>query len=186
MKEAPTKKKPATMPRVVAAKPAPGPDPGRKQQIQQYETAVRLMHEGKYEKAKAALEALIASDAGDLIDRARVHCNACERQIAKSEVKFSTPEERFDYAVSLLNGGFYEDAREHFDAIVMVVPTADYAHYGLALLYCMTGRPEDCFAALARAIELNPRNRIQARLDADFQELVDDPRFTELLYPEIA
>lgn len=186
MKEAPTKKKTTAMPRVVAAKPAAGPDPARKHQVQQYESAVRLMREGKYEKAKAALEALIASDAGDLIDRARVHKNACERQIAKSEVKFGTPEERFDYAVSLLNGGFYEDAREHFNAIVVEVPAADYAHYGLALLFCMTGRPEDCFSALARAIELNPRNRIQARLDADFQDLIDDPRFTDLLYPEIS
>jgi hypothetical protein len=38
---------------------------------------------------------------------------------------------------------------------------------------------------LARAIALNPQNRIQARLDSDFQEMTDDPRFTELLYPEI-
>ena len=38
---------------------------------------------------------------------------------------------------------------------------------------------------LARAIELNPRNRLQARADNDFQSMVDDPRFTELLYPEV-
>ena len=30
----------------------------------------------------------------------------------------------------------------------------------------------------------NPRNRIQARSDSDFQDMADDPRFTELLYPE--
>ena len=38
---------------------------------------------------------------------------------------------------------------------------------------------------LARAIELNPKNRLQARVDNDFQNMVDDPRFTELLYPEV-
>jgi hypothetical protein len=32
---------------------------------------------------------------------------------------------------------------------------------------------------------LNARNRIQARSDSDFQDMADDPRFTELLYPEV-
>jgi hypothetical protein len=39
---------------------------------------------------------------------------------------------------------------------------------------------------LSRAIELNPKNRVQARVDNDFQNMVDDPRFTELLYPEVS
>ena len=37
---------------------------------------------------------------------------------------------------------------------------------------------------LEQAIKLNPQNRIQARSDSDFSNMVDDPRFTELLYPE--
>jgi len=31
---------------------------------------------------------------------------------------------------------------------------------------------------------MNPHNRFQARNDSDFQNMADDPRFTELLYPE--
>ena len=54
-----------------------------------------------------------------------------------------------------------------------------------ALLDSITGRTQDCLGNLARAIKLNPRNRLQARADNDFQSMVDDPRFTELLYPEI-
>jgi hypothetical protein len=37
---------------------------------------------------------------------------------------------------------------------------------------------------LGEAIRLNPQNRFQARNDSDFQNMADDPRFTELLYPE--
>ena len=129
------------------------------------------MREGKYEKAKAALEALLSSDAGDLVDRARVHLTACERQMKKDAISFHSPEEQYDYAISLLNTGYYEDAREQFDAILKKHPTADYAHYGLAVMHCLTGRAEDCLEQLARAIELNPQNRIQARLDSDFQEM---------------
>ncbi len=186
MKEAQPKKKMTAMPRIIAGKPPVMNDPGRKQRIQQYETAVRLMRDGKYEKAKTALEALLSEGAGDLLDRARVHMTACQRQLEKKQISFNSPEEQYDYAISLLNTGYYEDAREHFDAIVKKHPSADYAYYGLAVMHSLTSRSEDCLEQLGRAIELNPRNRIQARLDSDFQEMFDDPRFTELLYPEIS
>lgn len=143
------------------------------------------MREGKYEKAKAALETLVANNAGDLTDRARVHLAACQRQLEKNKVSFQSAEEQYDYAISLLNTGFYEDAREQFEAILKKNPAADYAYYGLAVMHSLTGRAEECLDQLGRAIELNQRNRIQARLDSDFQEMSDDPRFTELLYPEV-
>ncbi len=31
---------------------------------------------------------------------------------------------------------------------------------------------------------MNPQLRFQARNDSDFQNLAEDPRFTELLYPD--
>jgi hypothetical protein len=34
------------------------------------------------------------------------------------------------------------------------------------------------------AIELRPENRYHARNDEDFAFLQEDPRFTEMLYPE--
>ena len=189
MKEVQSKKK-ATLvpraPRIIAGKPPVALDPGRKQRIQQYEVAVRLMREGKYEKATTALEALLSGDAGDLMDRARVHLTACRRQMEKNQIHFNSPEEQYDYAISLLNTGYYEDAREQFQAILKKHPSADYAHYGMAVMHSLTSRVEDCLEQLSRAIELNPRNRIQARLDSDFQEMSDDPRFTELLYPEVS
>ena len=58
MKPSPMKKKTTSMPRIIAGKSDAIADPARKQRIQHYETAVRLMREGKYEKAKAALEAM--------------------------------------------------------------------------------------------------------------------------------
>lgn len=184
MKEA--KKKTAAKPRILAGKPSVASDPERKHRIQQYETAVRLMREGKYEKAQAGLETLLSSGADDLIDRVRVHLAACQRQKEKSKISFSNPEEQYDYAVSLLNTGYYEDAREQFQAILQKNSSADYAYYGMAVMHSLTSRSEECLEQLGRAIELNPRNRIQARLDSDFQEMFDDPRFTELLYPEVS
>ena len=75
-------------------------------------------------------------------------------------------------------------ARDQFLEILRGHPTADYALYGLAVLDAITGQVEECLEHLAQAIESNARNRLQARTDTDFQAMQDDPRFTELLYPE--
>jgi tetratricopeptide (TPR) repeat protein len=109
----------------------------------------------------------------------------CQRQLERPNLTFATPEEHYDYAVSQLNTGYYEEAREQFNNILTGHPNADYAFYGLALLDSITGQSQECLDHLAKAIELNPKNRLQARVDNDFQSMLDDPRFTELLYPEI-
>jgi len=50
----------------------------------------------------------------------------------------------------------------------------------------LTGHFEDSLRYLDEAIRLNANNRYQARNDSDFQHLAEDPRFTELLYPEVS
>jgi tetratricopeptide (TPR) repeat protein len=150
-----------------------------------YETAVQLLQAGKYEKAAAAFEKLLATAPTPLIERCKMYINTCKRQLAQSQLSFLSPEEHYDYAVSQLNTGYYEEARDHFNRILNDHADADYALYGLALLDAITGRSQDCLRNLARAIELNPKNRLQARADNDFQNMADDPRFTELLYPEV-
>ena len=143
------------------------------------------MQEGKFEKARAAFEKLIASAPSELLERSKVYLIACERNAKQSNLIFATTGEQYDYAISLLNTGFYEEARDQFQGILKTNPDADYAYYGLAILESMTGLAEPCLEHLAKAIELSPRNRIQARSDSDFQDMADDPRFTELLYPEV-
>jgi tetratricopeptide (TPR) repeat protein len=147
--------------------------------------AVQLLQQGKFEKALAAFEKLLPAAPIELLDRCRMYIATCRRQLDKHNLSFLTPEEHYDYAISQLNTGYYEEAREQFEGILSGHPGADYAFYGLALLDAITGRAQECLGNLARAIELNPRNRLQARADNDFQSMVDDPRFTELLYPEI-
>jgi tetratricopeptide (TPR) repeat protein len=153
--------------------------------LHHYQAAVQLLQQAKFEKALVAFEKLLATAPPALAERCRMYVTACHRQLGKSKLEFATPEEQYDYAVSLLNTDYYEEAREQFTEILRGHPTADYALYGLAVLDSITGQVEECLEHLARAIEGNPKNRLQARTDTDFQSMQDDPRFTELLYPEI-
>lgn len=151
-----------------------------------YQSAVQLLQQGKYEKALDAFNKLLPTAPPAIVERCRMYIATCQRQIDRPALQFLTPEEHYDYAVSKLNTGYYEDAREQFQAILAGHPSADYAYYGLAVLSAITGQSQDCLDNLQRAIDLNSRNRLQARVDNDFQSMVDDPRFTELLYPEVS
>ena len=158
---------------------------GAEPMFQHYQAAVLLLQQGKYERALSILEKLLPDAPEEIQDRCRMYISTCRRQMDKTNLSFLTPEEHYDYAISQLNTGYYEEAREQFNKILAVHPGADYAFYGLAVLEAITGHAQNCLDSLSRAIELNPKNRLQARVDNDFQSMVDDPRFTELLYPEV-
>jgi tetratricopeptide (TPR) repeat protein len=152
--------------------------------LQHYQAALQLMQQAKFEKALVAFEKLLGTAQPALAERCRMYLTACHRELSKSKLDFVTPEEQYDYAVSLLNTDYYEEAREQFNDILRGHPAADYALYGLAVLDAITGQAEECLEHLSRAIDGNSKNRLQARTDTDFHSMQDDPRFTELLYPE--
>lgn len=172
-------------PPAAAAKAAPAQDPKFLQALEGYQAGLKAMQERKFDKAKTAFQKVIAGGPRELVDRANVFLNTCNQQLAKVEkTSFKSVEEHYDYAVSLINVGDYVSAREHLDKIIKQSPAADYGLYGLAVLNCLTGHYEEALKQLADAIRLNPKWRFQARNDSDFKNLSDDPRYTELIYPE--
>jgi tetratricopeptide (TPR) repeat protein len=161
-----------------------GDDPRFAQAVQNYEAGLRAMQEHKFDKAKTHLQKVVSGPSKELADRASVHMNACNQHTERTVTQFKSPEEHYDYAISLMNVGDYVSAREHFDKLAKQAPKADYVAYGLAALDCLTGHVEDSLRNLDNAIRLNAGLRFQARNDSDFQNLSEDPRFTELLYPD--
>jgi tetratricopeptide (TPR) repeat protein len=167
------------------AKKTVAEDPRYTQALQSYETGLRAMQEHKFDKAKPQFQKVIAGPIRELIDRATVHLNICNQHLERAAAnQFKTPEEHFDYAVSLMNVGDYVGAREHLDKLLKQNAKTDYVIYGLAALDCLTGHIEDSLRRLDEALRLNAQLRFQARNDSDFQNLAEDPRFTELLYPD--
>jgi tetratricopeptide (TPR) repeat protein len=180
--KAPTVKR---TPRTLAGDIVPAAANGRSHALALYEQAVKLMQTGRYKEAHEAFTEMLADSPPDVAASIRMYVNACLLQVKKGTTSFASHEEHYDYAISLLNEGNYEDARQAFQQILAENESADYALYGLAVLASMTGDTNTCLEHLTEAIRRNPRNRIQARSDSDFQDMADDPRFTELLYPEV-
>ena len=168
----------------IAPKKQVAEDPRHVQALQSYEAGLRALQEHKFEKAKASLQKVLSGPDKALVDRAQLHILTCDQHVEKPALHFKTLEEHFDYAMSLMNTGDFEMAREHLDKLLKQQPKSDYVLYGLAALSCLTGHVEESLKTLSEAIQVRPALRFQARNDTDFQNLAEDPRFTELLYPD--
>jgi tetratricopeptide (TPR) repeat protein len=160
-------------------------DPQFEQQLKIYEQAVQIFHQQKYAKAKELLEKVLIGPSKELGDRAQVHMRIIEQRIAKqSTPTLRTQEDHYQAGVAMMNLGRWDEAREHLLKARKLAPKADYVFYAMAALDCLTGEAESAMENLKTAIQLRPENRYHARNDEDFAFLQEDPRFTELLYPE--
>lgn len=160
-------------------------DPQFEHQLKIYEQAVQQFQQQKLVKAKELLEKVLAGPSKELADRAQVHLRIIDQRLAKQPApSLRTPEEHYQAGVAMMNLGRWDEAREHLLRARKLAPKADYVFYAMAALDCLTGEAESAMENLRVAIQLRPENRYHARNDEDFAFLQEDPRFTELLYPE--
>jgi tetratricopeptide (TPR) repeat protein len=160
-------------------------DPAVKQQLKLYEEAVHYFQEQKFHRSKQVLERVIEGPSKELSDRARMHVRVCDQRISRPPTPaLRTAEDHYTQGVAMMNLGRWDEAREHLDRARKAAPKSDHIIYAMAALDCLTGEAESAMTNLKMAIELRPENRYHARNDEDFAFLQEDPRFTELLYPE--
>jgi len=160
-------------------------DPLVQAQMKVYEEAMSLFHQQKFQRAKQELEKVITGPSRELADRARTHLRITEQRMKPSaDQNLKSPEDHYQRGVAMMNLGRWDEARESLERARKLAPKADHIHYALAALDCLTGEADSALANLKIAIELRPANRYHARNDEDFNFLQEDPRFTELLYPE--
>jgi len=164
----------------------PDPEaPAKQQQLKQYEDALKHFQEQNFQRARQALEQVVTGPSKELGDRARVHLRICEQRLSRQPAPvLKSAEDHYTQGVALMNLGRWDEAREHLDRARKAAPKADHIVYAMAALDCLTGEADSAMQNLKIAIQLRPENRYHARNDEDFAFLQEDPRFTELLYPE--
>jgi tetratricopeptide (TPR) repeat protein len=167
-------------------KVAPDPEaPAKQEQLKSYEEALGQFQQQRFHRAKQALEKVLEGPSKELRDRALVHIRICDQRISRGPAPAAkTVEDHYTQGVALMNLGRWDEAREHLDRARKAAPKADHVVYAMAALDCLTGEADAAMENLKTAIQLRPENRYHARNDEDFSFLQEDPRFTELLYPE--
>ncbi|HET9802133.1 MAG TPA: tetratricopeptide repeat protein [Candidatus Acidoferrum sp.] len=154
-------------------------------QMKSYDDALALFHQQKYSKSKQELEKVLEGPSKELADRARMHIKIAEQRMKPTtEQNPKSAEDHYQRGVAMMNLGRWDEARESLDKARKLAPKADHIVYAVAALDCLTGEADAALVNLKVAIDLRPANRFHARNDEDFAFLQEDPRFTELLYPE--
>jgi tetratricopeptide (TPR) repeat protein len=153
-------------------------------QLKSFEQGIKLLHAGKFNEAKPLFAQAAAGPNREMAHNADLHVRMCDRRLEKPALEFRTVEDRYNYAIAMINVRNLPAAVEQLQAALRLDPRADHVHYGLALCRGLSGDLAGAYENLKRAIELNPRNRLAARQDADFSGISNQSPLRELLYPE--
>lgn len=171
---------PAAKPVAKTAPPPPRPAPDKQQQY--YEEAVRLFHARKFDRADALFQKATEGPNRAVAHHAQVHSQICQQRLRPPEVTLKTADDHYNYAVTLMNARRLHEAAEHLQKALHLAPRADHLHYALAATEALLGNPQGAYERLKKAIDLQPRNRILARGDADFAGVLEYPPLASLLH----
>ena len=156
-----------------------------KKALEQFANAVKLFNNNEFSKARGILGRLVSTPSSDLAERVRVYLNICNQRLSRSPLHLKTADDFYNHGVQLANQGNLDEAEECLKKALKLAPKGDYIHYVMATTEALRGNNvEGVLEHLQKAIELNAQNRYLAQKDPDFSNLEDDPRFTEMIYPE--
>ncbi len=153
-------------------------------QLSNFEAAMKLFHARNFKEARHLFANAAEGPERDVAQRARLHIAMCDRRLEKATVSPGTAEECYNYGVAMINARNLAEARVHLQRGLEIAPHADHIHYALALAQALAGDSAAAYDSLKRAIELEPRNRLIARQDADFAPIANQPPLDALLYPD--
>ena len=150
-------------------------------EVKNFETGARYLQKQNYEKAKECFEKVLEGPANEITDRARVYHRVCEQKLDHHQATPRTAQEFYVLAVAQLNARDLESASENLQKANQMEPSRGHIRYALAAVHALQGNSDAALDHLKAAIELEPRTRIQARRDDDFQSLAEDSRFKRLV-----
>lgn len=153
-------------------------------QVKAFEQAVRLFHAAKFAEAREQFAKAVSGPNRAMGHNAELHIRMCDRRLAKPVVDLKTAEEHYNYGVAMVNARNLTVAHQHLETALKLQPDADHVYYALALCKGLSGDIDGAYENLKRAIDLEPRNRISARQDADFGGFSTNPQIQQLLFPD--
>ena len=177
-------KRPAAKKAAKAPPPRPVPpvDSAERKQAETYVRAVETFQGGKLKRAVSLFETVAEGPDAGLRHRANVHIQICRRRLESDKVVLKTADDYYNFAVKLINDRDLAEARAHLDKALSKASRAGYVHYAKAVVAALSGDRGDAHRSLSRAIDLDPKHRMQARRDPDLAGVRDDAQIAELLH----
>jgi tetratricopeptide (TPR) repeat protein len=154
--------------------------------IHAYEASLKLMHAEEYERAIKGFRELIAQhhDEPEIQERARVLMHAAEKKLQeKSRMVLRSADDHYNMGIAELNRRQLDAAMQHLQHALKLTPKGDHVLYAMAVVNAVTGNRDEALSYLKQAIQYRPENRFLAARDNDFDTLVEDPEFKQLVAP---
>ncbi|MEM1203428.1 MAG: hypothetical protein AAGN66_09400 [Acidobacteriota bacterium] len=146
--------------------------------LEHFSKAIELLHKGSFKEAAEGFEkALTETDSSRLIDRTRQYLAVCHAQLEES----SGDEDPYLKAVFQKNRGDLDSALELCLGQGDAVEKDEKFAYLTASVHALAEKTEEALEHLTRAIQLEPKNRVHAFHDPDFESLRQDEGFSSLI-----
>jgi len=143
-----------------------------------FEKAIGAFHKQQWKEAQKLLAQVEEeSDQPELAARARVYNEACRQRTETPEAP--AEEDPFLDAVMAKNVGDFATAMDICSRGGRRGKDERFA-YLAASIFALEGNADEALAVLKTAIELNPKNRVHAYHDPDFDGLRGTSEFTQL------
>ncbi len=148
-----------------------------------YEKGLKALQRHQHEAAATAFRQLLEvyPDEQELHERARLYLAVCERAMGPQAQPLKGADEKIlaatvalnrrdvDEALAILRGAAAADSRHH------------YVQYMLALAYAQRADAEAACRHLTKAIALDPKNRLQAQHERDFDPIRRSQSFLDAI-----
>jgi len=162
--------------------PAPAPPNVINNQPELFEKAIALFRQGRFADARVLFGKAAEGPIIEVAAAARTHARMCGLRVDRAAPVVTTAEDHYNLGVALLNQRRLREAEAHLEEALHLAPDGDHIHYALALSRGLSGDIQRASQNLRRAIELQPRNRGQARNDPDFAGLLHQQAIAALLF----
>ncbi len=146
--------------------------------IGDFSKALELVHGHKWQQAAKLLEKVIAeTEEVRISDRARQYLEICRLRLDKDKTQDSDP---YLHAVFEKNRGNLEGALKLCKKHGAADKEERYA-YLMASIRALSGAEDEALELLKTAIRLDPKNRVHAYHDPDFEALQGRDEFAQLI-----
>ena len=144
---------------------------------QAFERALTLLYQKKWSTAEKAFASIVEAHGGSgMAERSRRYIEVCQRRSNPAEDDGDT----YLHAVSAKNAGDLEASMELCNRGGLKGRDERFT-YLAAAIEDLSENHEEAAKLLAKAIEMNPANRVHAYHDPDFEGLRSDPVLAEIL-----
>ncbi len=110
--------------------------------------------------------------------------HAAEKKLQeKSRMVLRSADDHYNMGIAELNRRQLDAAMQHLQHALKLTPKGDHVLYAMAVVNALNGNRDDALSYLKQAIQYRPENRFLAARDNDFDTLIEDPEFKQLVTP---